>query len=458
MSLNHRSTTWILVLTSLGFFMAMMDAMIVTTAATAIRTDFHIPVSALQWALNAYNVTIAAVLLIGVSFGERYGRRKIYRWGLFIFTLGSVFCALAPNLPLLVAARIVEGVGASVMTPLSMAILTNALPIQQRGKALGIWSGIGGLALIIGPSLGGWLVATLTWPWIFWINVPVGLLTIILAQKWLPESRGNGVTITFRDAVALIGTTAGTIWALTALTTTRTPWLPGLILLGSLVLGGRFIYRQRFVASPLIPLTAFRSSVFTGANGATFLLYAAMYGVIFFLPQFLQVVGGGNPLQVGLEILPWTGTLVLVAPFAGRAVDRFGERRIASLGLCLQGVGYLLIVELTSPTSTYPALVLPLMIAGSGLSLAGPALQKAVLGAVDRSLIGQTSGIYNLFRLFGGAVGTAISVGLFYQFGSSRTLSFFTAGFHATMVGAAGLSLLGILLVRPLKTLPVVNR
>lgn len=156
------SSTWILILTSLGFFMSMMDSMIVTTASTAIRTDFNITVNTLQWALNAYNITIGAVLLVGVSLGERIGRRKIYNIGIFIFTLGSVFCALSNNITVLIIARIIEGIGASVMTPMSMAILTHALPASERGKALGIWSGIGGLALIVGPSLGGLIVAKLT--------------------------------------------------------------------------------------------------------------------------------------------------------------------------------------------------------------------------------------------------------------------------------------------------------
>lgn len=176
----------ILALTSLGFFMSMMDSMIVTTASTAIRSDFNITVSTLQWAMNAYNITIAAVLLVGVSLGERLGRRKIYNIGIFIFTLGSILCAISDNITFLVFARVIEGIGASVMTPMSMAILTNALPVSERGKALGIWSGIGGLALIVGPSLGGFIVTQFTWQWIFWINVPIGILAICLSKKILP--------------------------------------------------------------------------------------------------------------------------------------------------------------------------------------------------------------------------------------------------------------------------------
>lgn len=201
---RQTNSSWILVLTSLGFFMSMMDSMIVTTASTAIRNDFHISVSTLQWAMNAYNITIAAVLLVGVSFGERFGRRKVYNLGIFIFTIGSVLCALSNDITFLVFARVVEGIGASVMTPMSMAILTNALPISERGKALGIWSGIGGLALIVGPSLGGLIVAKLTWQWIFWINVPIGIIAILLSVKMLPDSIGNSDKVGLLDSLLVI--------------------------------------------------------------------------------------------------------------------------------------------------------------------------------------------------------------------------------------------------------------
>lgn len=441
-------TWWLLGLTSLGFFMAMMDAMIVTTASTAIRTDFQISVKSLQWALNAYNITIAAVLLVGVSLGERWGRRRIYNWGLLIFTIGSVFCALATTLNWLIVARIVEGIGASVMTPMSMAILTSALPIEQHGRALGIWSGVGGLALIVGPSLGGLIVARLTWQWIFWINVPIGLLALGLSRLYLPESHGQAEPIKGLDSSLIIIASAGLIWALSA-TTSQLDFsqlslvlLIGLVSLGSAIW---FICRQAQEKSPMIPLNFFQERAFTGGNLATACLYGAMYGVVFFLPQFLQLNGHADALTAGLELLPWTGTLVFVAPFAGRAVDRFGERWLAILGLLFQGIGYLLIALFVH--QNYGWFVLPLMLSGVGLSMAGPALQKAVLGAVPRLAIGKASGIYNMFRLLGGALGTTLAVIIFYQFHGAN----FTTGFQATMIGAATISLLGIIWAKNLK-------
>ncbi|WP_203641184.1 MFS transporter [Levilactobacillus andaensis] len=442
---------WVLVLTSLGFFMAMMDAMIVTTAATAIRTEFQISVGTLQWALNAYNITIAAVLLVGVSLGERWGRRRIYNWGILIFTMGSVFCALAPNINWLILARIIEGIGASVMTPMSMAILTNALPARQRGRALGIWSGIGGLALIVGPSLGGFIVARLTWQWIFWINVPVGILAVLLSRRYLPESHGQSDPINLGDSLLIIVAMAGTVWALSATTDGgQLGWaLPiGLLSIGS---AGWFIVRQAHAELPMIDLSFFRARAFTGGNLATACLYGSMYGVVFFLPQYFQASQHATALTAGLELLPWTGTLVVVAPFAGRAVDRFGERWVATLGLLLQGVGYLLIAWFVH--QSYAWLVLPLMLSGIGLSMAGPALQKAVLGAVPRVMIGKASGIYNVFRLLGGALGTTIAVMIFYQFHGNG----FISGFQAAMMGSAVLSLLGLVWSGHLRTDKVPN-
>lgn len=447
MNIFGKKVNWLLILTSLGFFMAMMDAMIVTTASTAIRLDFQVSVATLQWALNAYNITIAAVLLVGVSLGERWGRRKVYNWGILIFTVGSVLCALAPTMPALIAGRVVEGVGASVMTPMSMAILTQALPPNERGRALGIWSGIGGLALIVGPSLGGFIVAKLAWQWIFWINVPIGLVAIGLSRRYLPESVGQTDRLKLLDAFLIIVTFTGIILGLSLSTNLATPMLARTALVSGvagLAAGGWLLWRQAHATQPVIPLTLFKSVTFTGGNLATALLYGSMYGVIFFLPQYFQLGAKATALTAGLKLLPWTGTLVLIAPFAGRAVDRWGEKWVATLGLFLQGFGYGLIAVLVQLQKTYSWLVLPLMLAGMGLSMAGPALQKAVLGAVPAIEIGKASGIYNVFRLFGGALGTAITVMVFEKFSGGATNPQFMTGFQMALLGTAVISWLGL--------------
>ena len=434
----------IIILTSLGFFMSMIDSMIVTTATTAIRNNFQISVNLLQWLLNIYNITIAALLLVGVSLGEKIGRKKVYLVGIAIFTIASIFCALSNNIIELIISRMIQAVGACVMTPMSMAILTHSLPANIRGKALGIWSGIGGLALIVGPVLGGFIVATLSWQWIFWINLPIGIITIYFSHILLPESKGKEDKLNFTDFLLITISSAGIIWSLSEITTQTSHVITTITGLSCLVLGILFIIRQKMTTTPMIPLILFHSKVFTNGNIATFLLYASMFGVLFFLPQYFLVFEKTNPLIAGLQLLPWTATLVVIAPFAGNAVDKFGEKIIATLGLFLQGIGYLLIILLVNVTNSYIAMAIPLMIAGMGLSMAGPALQKSVLSAVEPIYLGKASGIYNIFRLFGGAIGTTISVIIFNIFGGITNSTAFAHGFDAVLITTGVISLLGI--------------
>ena len=434
----------IIILTSLGFFMSMIDSMIVTTATTAIRNNFQISVNLLQWLLNIYNITIAALLLVGVSLGEKIGRKKVYLIGIAIFTIASIFCALSNNIIELIISRMIQAVGACVMTPMSMAILTHSLPANIRGKALGIWSGIGGLALIVGPVLGGFIVATLSWQWIFWINLPIGIITIYFSHILLPESKGKEDKLNFTDFLLITISSAGIIWSLSEITTQTSHVITTITGLSCLVLGILFIIRQKMTTTPMIPLILFHSKVFTNGNIATFLLYASMFGVLFFLPQYFLVFEKTNPLIAGLQLLPWTATLVVIAPFAGNAVDKFGEKIIATLGLFLQGIGYLLIILLVNLTNSYIAMAIPLMIAGMGLSMAGPALQKSVLSAVEPIYLGKASGIYNIFRLFGGAIGTTISVIIFNIFGGITNSIAFAHGFDAVLITTGVISLLGI--------------
>ena len=442
----------IIILTSLGFFMSMIDSMIVTTATTAIRNNFQISVNLLQWLLNIYNITIAALLLVGVSLGEKIGRKKVYLIGIAIFTIASIFCALSNNIIELIISRMIQAVGACVMTPMSMAILTHSLPANIRGKALGIWSGIGGLALIVGPVLGGFIVATLSWQWIFWINLPIGIITIYFAHRLLPESKGKEDKLNFTDFLLITISSAGIIWSLSEITTQTSHIITTITGLSCLVLGILFIIRQKMTTTPMIPLILFHSKVFTNGNIATFLLYASMFGVLFFLPQYFLVFEKTNPLMAGLQLLPWTATLVVIAPFAGNAVDKFGEKTIATLGLFLQGIGYLLIIFLVNLTNSYIAMAIPLMIAGMGLSMAGPALQKSVLSAVEPIYLGKASGIYNIFRLFGGAIGTTISVIIFNIFGGITNSLAFAQGFDAVLITTGVISLLGIVFSLKLTT------
>jgi EmrB/QacA subfamily drug resistance transporter len=444
--LAKAKSNWVLILTSFGAFMAMLDSMVIATASTAIRSDLAISIGGLQWCMNAYNITIAAFLLVGAAIGDRLGHKRIYIVGLAIFVLGSISCALSGNVQILIVSRIIQGLGASMLTPLAMAILTAATPPTERGKALGIFSGVSGLALIAGPLLGGVIAAKLTWRWIFWVNVPFGIVAIFLSLWKLPPTFGNGRKFSIVDSLLIMLSSAGVVWTLTESVqkdVKLSTWIIGAM---SIAFGVVFILRQKLTANVMIPLKFFKSQLFSAGILSCFLLYASMYGVVFFLPQFLQVSHGADALAAGLQLLPWTATLFLVAPIAGKIVDKIGERPVAVAGMALQAIGYGWIALTVEPIKPYYMMVIPLILSGAGISMAGPALQKAVLSTIDRHELGRAAGIFNMFRLLGGAAGIAVAVVIFYHYGNISTPKSFADGFIASIIGACVISLLGVML------------
>ncbi|MFC5475673.1 DHA2 family efflux MFS transporter permease subunit [Paraherbaspirillum soli] len=441
---NDRATrTWVLVLTSVAVLMAMLDAMVVATALNAIRTDLHASVGALEWTMNAYSLSVAALLLSGAALGDRFGRRRMFVLGLGLFVAASAACALSRNIEWLIVARIVQGAGAALLTPLAMALLSAAFPPEQRGKALGLFSGITGLALIAGPLLGGAIAGSLAWQWIFWLNIPIGLVLIPLAQRRIPESFGAPTAIDVAGVVLVTGAAVGLVWGL--MRGNEAGWSSVEVLAAlaaGLAFAAGFIAWELRSAQPMVPMRLFRSRAFSSGIAASFLLYAAMYGVLFFLPQFFQSAQGNGPLGAGLRLLPWTATLFAIAPVAGNLVDRIGERPLMVAGLVLQALGFAWIALIASPDLPYLFLVLPLIVAGAGISMAGPAAQKAVLGAVSNAELGKASGVFNMFRLLGGASGIAIAVAVFAGTGGLGSAQTFSAGFVAAIAVCAVLSLL----------------
>ncbi|WP_423382672.1 DHA2 family efflux MFS transporter permease subunit [Burkholderia sp. LMG 32019] len=442
---EKRTQKWVLTLTSIAALMAMLDSMVVATASNAIRADLHASIGALQWTMNAYNLSIAALLLSGAALGDRFGRRRIFVLGLLLFVLASAACALSRSAQWLIVARIVQGAGAALITPLALALLSAAYPPEHRGKALGLFSGIMGLALIIGPVLGGAIAGNAAWQWIFWLNVPIGLALIPLVHRHIPESFGPNVAIDAPGALLVMGAALGLVWGLTrgsAVGWSSTEVVTALA--AGFVLAVGFIYQESRTAQPMVPLRFFRSRAFSSGIGASFLFYAGMYGVVFFLPQFFQFAQGEGPFGAGLRLLPWTATLFVVAPVAGNIVDKIGERPLMLVGLLLQALGFAWIAWEASPDVPYTHLIVPLVLAGAGVSMAGPAAQKAVLGAVTVKEIGKASGIFNMFRILGGASGIAIAVVGFSSAGSLGSAREFTLGFVYAMAIAAILSLAAV--------------
>ena len=442
---NDRSAkNWVLGITALASFMMALDAQVITTAFATIRSDFGASVETLQWTVNAYNLTFAVLLLTGAALGDRFGRRRMFAAGIALFALASAACALSGSAGWSIAARSAQGAGAALVMPLAMAILSSTFARQERARALGIFSGVTGFALIVGPAIGGFITQSLGWRWIFWINLPIALLAIVLVFARLRESFGPaagldlpGMVITAVAALALVGgLLRGNFAGWTS------PEVVGALALGMLLAVAFVAWEQR-AAAPMVPMRLFRSRAFAAGATASFLFYAAMYGVLFLLPQFLQVTLGYGPLGAGLRLLPWTATLFITAPVAGAVVNKAGERPLVAIGLLMQAIGLGWIAVMVSPELAYSKLVAPLVLAGIGVSMAMPAAQNAILGSVAVTEMGKASGIFNMARFLGGMFGIAALVTAFSASGGIDSAAGFSAGFAAAMRVAAALSLLG---------------
>jgi EmrB/QacA subfamily drug resistance transporter len=438
------SKTWALILTSAASFMMILDAIVVVTALGAIRTDLGASVEALEWILNAYNLSFAVLLLTGAALGDRLGRRRMFVAGLVLFVAASIACALAPDSAWLIGARAVQGAGAALVMPLAMALLSAAFPPQERGKALGWFSSLTGLALILGPVVGGAIAQGLAWQWIFWVNVPIALVVIPLARQCLDESFGHDAALDVPGVVLVTGAAFGLVYGI--MRGNAAGWTSSVVLtaLGiGVVFAALFVGWEMRARAPMVPMRFFRRRAFAFASIATFLFNVAMYGVLFLLPQFFQIAQGQSFLGAGLRLLPWTATLFLVAPLSGALINRVGERILMGVGLALQAAAIAWISLIAAPDVAYSNLVLPLILTGSGVSLAMPAAQNAVLSSVAKPEIGKASGIYNMIRFLGGVCGIAIAGAVFVGHGSLASPRAFAAGFVAAMQVGAVLSLLG---------------
>ncbi len=437
-------TRWTVALTGIGSLMAALDSLVVSTALTTIREDLHASVEQLEWTVNSYNLAFAMLLITAAGLGDRFGRRTWFAGGLVLFSLASAACALAPNVETLIAARAVQGAGGALLMPLGLALLSQAFPPEKRSAAIGIFSAITGLAVASGPLVGGAVVNGLSWHWIFWINVPIGLVTAALALRTLPESRGAREPLDLPGLALVTAGVFGVLWALVR--GNQIGWgsaevLVSFALGGALVVG--FAAWQQRAPYPMLPPSLFASRAFTAGNAAIFMTFASLFTGVFFFAQLLQVVLHADALGAGLRLMPWTITFLTVAPAAGALAGRIGERVLLTTGLTCTAAGYLWLVSVTSPTMTYGALVGPFVLAGIGVSLAIPCAQSAVLGAVDDVSLGKAAGVNSMMRELGGVVGIAVTVAVFLGTGDTGGVQPFIDGFDPALVVAAGLALLG---------------
>jgi EmrB/QacA subfamily drug resistance transporter len=427
--------------------MTALDALVVTTALGTIRQDFDASIEALEWTVNAYTLSLAVLLMTGAAFGDRFGRRRMFAAGLTLFVAASVACALAGNVVWLIAARAVQGAGAALVMPLGMALLSAAYPREERGKALGIFGSITGLALIAGPVIGGAVADGLAWQWIFWINLPIGLVIAPLVLRRIPESRGMAGQFDVGGLILVTAAALAIVWGLMRGNHAgwTSPEIIGVLLVG-IVLSAAFVAWELRAGAPMVPMRFFRVRAFSSGVAASLLFYAAMYGVLFLLPQFFQTAQGLSPLGAGLRLLPWTATLFIFAPIGGSLVNRVGERSLVLVGLLMQAFGFAWIGLIATPDLAFANVVAPLVLAGAGVSMAMPAAQNAVLGAVAATEIGKASGTFNMSRFLGGVFGITLVVAVFAANGGVGSREAFSAGFVPAIGVSAVLSLVAAIM------------
>jgi EmrB/QacA subfamily drug resistance transporter len=435
---------WVLALTSMASLMILLDALVVTTALHAIALNLHASIADLEWTVNAYILPFAVLLMAGAALGERYGRRRVLLGGLVLFAVGSAGCALAPSLGWLIPTRAIQGVGAAAVAPVAVSMLSAAFGPEQRPRALGLFASITGLGTLGGPLVGGAIVQNLAWQWIFWINVPIAALLIPVVRVRLEENAGSPRGLDYLGIGLVSAAAFGLVWGL--IRSNESGWASSEIvatLLGGAVALVVFVGWELRADAPLIPMRFFASRAFSAGNAAGFLLFASTFSGAFFFAQFLQIVLRHGPMATGLLLAPWTVALFVVAPIAGKQVNRIGARLLVVAGLLLQAIGFAWIALIAGPGSTYPPLIPPFVISGVGIAMTIPSAQSAVIAAVPMTAIGVASGTFNTVRQLGGAFGIAITTAVFTTQGGLGSANTFSHGFTAAITTAAALALAG---------------
>ncbi len=450
-----RRKWWTLGAVSVGLFMIMLDNTVVNVALPSIQRDLETGLSELQWIVTGYALSFAALMLIGGKLADAYGRRRLFVAGIVVFTAASLWCGLATSGDMLIAARVVQGIGAALMNPATLSIIAATFPPRERGMAIGIWAGVSALALAIGPLVGGLLTQHLSWHWIFFVNVPVGVVGIVASYLLITESKDD--THESLDLPGLVTSALG-LFALTyGLIEANTYGWSSARIVGAFVIAVvsllAFVVLERRQRAPMLDLTLFRSGTYTGANVAMLLVALAMFGVFFFVSLYMQNVLGYSAVQAGAAFLPMTVLIILVAPIAGKASDRFGSRGLMTTGMVLLGVQLLYLSQL-GPGAGFWNLLPGFVVGGLGMALTMTPTAAAATRAVPVGKSGVGSAVLNAMRQVGGSVGIALMGAIVAQQAHGRTgVDAFMAGYERALVVASVIafagSLVAFLLVRP---------
>ena len=443
---SNRRLGWVVGLTSTAYFMVVLDSVVVITALPRMQRDLHVSLSSLQWTLNAYGIAFAAGIITAAALGDRFGRRKVFTIGLALFTVASVACALAPNLSELIAARTVQGLGGAVVLPLSLTILTAAFPIERRGMIVGIYGGLAGLAVAMGPIVGGAVTQGIDWHWIFWINVPIGVVAVSLGLRLLPESYGAPERL---DLVGAGLVTAGVVALVWALTRSGDVGWASAETVGALVTGtallAAFLWWEHRAAEPMVPVRLFAVRDFAIGNLTTFLMSGAIFAGGLLVTEEFQLARHYSPTGAGVRLLPFFATPMFVSPVAGALSDRIGRRPIIVVGLSLLTAGFVWVAWRGSLATSWVELVIALLVAGVGISMALPTVPTAVLSAVAPDEMGKASGINYMAQRFGAVFAVAIASTVFASHGGLGSPAAVTAGFKPALWACSVFAGLGAL-------------
>ena len=452
---DARRRGWTLGIVSLGLFMVVLDNLVVNVALPSIHRDLGASIQSLEWTVSAYILSYAVLLLTGAALGDRFGRKRMFMTGIALFTASSAAAALAPSIDTLIAARAIQGIGAAIATPLTLTLLADAFPPDRRGMAIGVWSGISGIAVALGPLVGGAVVQAASWQWIFWINVPIGIALVPLAGLRLTESHGPTARL---DLVGLALSSTGLFGIVFGLVRSQSLGWGSPVIVASLAAGVAlvlaFVAYERRTESPMLPMSFFASRGFAVTNAVSLAMYFGMFGSIFFLSQFLQNVLGNSPLQAGVKLLVWTGATMVVAPLAGFFSERYGSRLFMAAGLALQAIALGWLAAEASITQSYVSMIGPFILAGSGMALVFAPSANAVLASVRTDQAGQASGATNAIRELGGVLGIAVLGTIFTSGGGYASAQLFVNGLEPAMwVGTAVLAVGAVLpLLLPFST------
>ncbi|MBM9508612.1 MFS transporter [Streptomyces sp. KK5PA1] len=456
------NTTWTLILASIGSFIAALDVVVVSTALPTLQSHLHASLSDLEWTINGYNLAFACLMLTGAALGDRFGRRRVYAGGLVVFSAASVGAALSGNVGTLITFRALEGLGGAAVLPLTLALISDAFPVEKRGAAIGIWGGVTGMGVSCGPLVGGALIQGASWQWIFWINVPIGLAVAALTMSKVRESYGPRPQLDLVGLVLIVAGMFGLTWA-----PVRAPSIGwgNAEVITSLLVGaafvGAFLAWERRAPHAMVPLHYFRIREFTTANFVIFFQFMSLIGTLFMLTQLLQVGMGYGALGAGVRILVWAGTPVVIAPAAGLLADKIGNKPFMVLGLFMQGTGLIWLAAVTKAGVGFPTLVGPLVWSGVGTAMCFPTVANAVTSAVPVEDTGVAAGTNNALRELGGVFGVAILSAVFaHNHGAYTSHAAFIHGFKPAIYVAAVMCALGWIwaLAAPSKSAVAVTR